>query len=107
VRSTERDQAGIVRFGAMVADAASGSGVAQPGAVPFTFARTGTGAYQITVDPRLTVLTGIANGNDTGVVFANVSAPSGSRFNVVCRNDAGVLTNSGFHFNCTARDGRL
>lgn len=108
MRSAQRDQGNITECGAQVSDAAGGNGVAQPGSIPFTFTRTGSGAYQINLDPRLIVLSGVAGGNDTAITFANLAptaAPAGCR--VVLRSDAGTLTNSGFNFTVRAKDTRL
>jgi hypothetical protein len=44
----------------LIADAPSGGGVFQPDGVPYTFTRTGTGAYAVKFDPRIVAVAAFA-----------------------------------------------
>lgn len=107
MRTTQRE-GGYVTFNGYVKDAASGSGIAQPGNIPYTYTRTATGNYTVTVDSRITVLSftvlSIAGMGFTAV--ANSLPPTAGSFGVAVLGSGGGNTNSHFHFTCTARDTR-
>lgn len=54
MRTTQRDQGGMTTFSASIVDAASGSGIAQPGGIPFRWVQSVTGQYNYNFDLRLT-----------------------------------------------------
>lgn len=55
MRSVGKDVGSTLVFGALDADAASGSGVAQPGNIPYVWQRAATGQYTYTIDSRIKV----------------------------------------------------
>jgi hypothetical protein len=107
MRSGERDHGGTIQFGGHLVDAASGSGVAQPGSIPWTFTRTAPGSYTINFDTALTVLavsavptTAIGNQVSCGGV------PGAGTFITRTFDSAGTASNATHDWTCTARDGR-
>lgn len=105
MRTTQRDQAATTTFGAAVSDAPSGSGVAQPGSVPFTFTRTGTGVYAYRFDTRLMPVTVNPTANSaTGHSAATGSFAPGA-FNVTTLA-SNAPANGSHYWSCTALDKR-
>jgi hypothetical protein len=104
MRTTQRDQGGTTTFAASVIDAASGSGVAQPGAVPFTFTRTGAGSYTVNFDTRLTPVAPVVVPADKAVSRCSGGAPG--TFNVFVESPPGTFVNGSWRFSCTALDKR-
>jgi hypothetical protein len=103
MRSAQRDQGGTLTFGAGVADAPSGSGVAQPGGIPFTFTRTATGVYDYRISGRLVPLSVNANPNYLNGNHAAVSGLGPGFFSIATYNN-GTVVNVGHFWTCTARD---
>jgi len=94
---------GLTTFGATVADAASGSGVAN--GIPFTFTRTGTGQYTYHFDPALLPIVATASAlSQTGHAASLTSFGPGTFLVQTLANNAGA--NSGHFWTCTARDSR-
>lgn len=104
MRSRDRDRNTTVTFGASIVDAASGSGLAQPGNIPFTFTRGSTGVYTLYFDPRLIPIHGVAN--PTSVTLCRFSSMSAGVATAVLENPAGTLANGSFRFSITAYDRR-
>jgi hypothetical protein len=67
VRTQQRDGS-TVTIGATLGDAPSGSGVLQPGGIPFTFTRTATGTYVLRFDTRIVPVAAFANPATGGYV---------------------------------------
>jgi len=104
MRTRERDTSGLTTFGAYTAG--TGSGVAQPGNVPFTVTPGATGNYTVNLDPRLVPLSISAqSGTFTRLATAGVAGPGALTCVRVIAN-TGAGENGGFYFVCTARDMR-
>ena len=102
MRTAQRDQSGPTTFGADVNDAASGAGVAHPGAVPFTYTRTATGVYRYRVDASLAPLYVTATGyGGTSHTATTMPAGAGAWDVIVSANNTPV--NSRHTWTCTAR----
>lgn len=106
MRTTQRDGGGVVTFGATVTDAASGAGVAQPGAIPFIFTREATGVYRVRFDPRLTTLHAQTTGGAGGLLVTTDGWAAGSFRVVAVASTTAAQVNGNFGFLCTVRDGR-
>lgn len=104
MRTTQRDQAGgIITFGATVADAASGSGVAQPGGIPFTFTRQAAGTYYYRFS-KVALLTALAVPASAGNNSAQaVIDPADPTFMQVTTVFAAAYTNLKHAFQVTAK----
>jgi hypothetical protein len=105
MRTSQRDQGGVVTFDAAVSDAPSGSGVGQPGGIPFAFTRIATGTYRLNFDPRLTPIAAGANATATAYNASAVNLAAGTA-QVTLGNAAFAGTNGSFSFSITARDAR-
>jgi hypothetical protein len=106
MRTRERDALGVTTFGAVTQDAASGSGIAQPGNVLFTFTRTSTGNYTVNFDARLSPLVlNAQSGQFTRVATATLVSP-GVLSVVRVISNTGAGENGGFSFQVVAIDKR-
>lgn len=105
MRTTQRDQGGTSTFSASFTDAPSGSGIAQPGGVPFTFIRAQTGVYDIRFDTALSMVNVTASPNALTVngVTVQLNPPGSFRVYTLLNN---VATNGGAFWTCTALDKR-
>jgi hypothetical protein len=105
MRTAQRDQGGTTTFGAVVSDAPSGSGVAQPGSVPFTFIRTGPGVYTYKLDPRINVLDATASA--VGASLATVPDWGSGRLQInTYLPTTGAANSTAHHWIATAMDKR-
>lgn len=105
MRTAQRDQSGTITLSASVPDLPSGSGVLQPGAVPFTFTRVSAGVYEMRFDTRILPIAGSA-ALTTGVGFAILAVPNPGLVRVATYGSGGALTNVSFSFVVTAVDKR-
>jgi len=96
----------MATFGGVIADAAAGFGVAQPGAVPFTFTRTSAGIYQVNFDTRLRAVSGVATTDTVTRAAAMYGFGAGSFTITRFTTNAGAPENGGSSFTCTAIDKR-
>jgi hypothetical protein len=99
MRTAQRDQSGLVTFTGAFASGPSGSGVAYPG-VPYTFTRTGTGAYTIRFDAALQPLTVVCTTNSGQIALAAVGP---GLLQVGTYNTTGAAFDGSVHFTITAR----
>jgi hypothetical protein len=105
MRTQQRDQGGVIRFGVgAIADAASGSGIAQ--GVLFTWSRTNTGEYSYNFDSRIVPLSVIGNAATSAGVIAGAAVMSAGFFRLNCVSNAGVATNINHGWECVALDKR-
>lgn len=89
-------------LGGMVVDAASGSGVAQPGNVPFTFTRSSTGVYDIKLLNTMNVLSCMVTPATGG--RCNLAVVTGlGTFQAQISTDTGALANGNFSFMVMVR----
>jgi hypothetical protein len=109
MRSSQSDQrGGSITFSAGFdgINLASGSGVAQPGSIPFSWVRSSQGNYSVRFDSRLIPSGYNANVNG-GFFFSAVGpnvSPGSISFAVLDAN--GAMQNGIINFTCTARDTR-
>lgn len=105
MRTREQELGGFITFsGVTPSGGASGVGVAQPGNIPFTYIRTGTGDYTFRFDPGLHVL------SMQGVSSAGSAVPAGTYGPGTFRMQsfsATTLTDGIIHFVVRARDRRV
>lgn len=106
MRSTYRDHGGTITFNGAFADAASGSGLAQPGGIPFVFVRQSAGIYIVNIDPAILPIAGQATTDGSVSTYAQADSFQAGLFRLVSRNDTGTPTNGNMRFAVTARDGR-
>jgi hypothetical protein len=105
MRTSQRDQGGTITFAGNAVDGPTASGVAQPGAIPFTAVRNATGNYTVRFDPRIVPLS--ANGNATNNFQFAAGGVLGAGVLVFTLIDAnGLAGNASFAFTCTALDKR-
>src|SRR4051812_42141524 len=100
MRSRQRDTNPAITFSLSITDAANGGGVAQPGAIPYTFTRTGTGVYGINIDARLRPIAAVVTS-----IVASRQADAAVDFGfvqVTHRDAAGTLVNGSFQATVTA-----
>jgi hypothetical protein len=105
MRTAQRDQGGTITFAGYAVDGPTASGVAQPGAIPFTVVRTSAGAYTVRFDPRITVLA-VQMTATSNFQFAAGGTPGPGGFSVVLLDANGTVGNVNFSFTCTALDKR-
>lgn len=77
MRTTQRDQGLPATLSATVNDAASGSGVFQPGSVPFVFTRTAAGLYTLNFDTRIRAVAASVNPT-VGLGYMGIAWPQGN-----------------------------
>jgi hypothetical protein len=109
MRSSQRDQINAIIFSGILVDAASGSGIAQPGGIVYTFIRNSVGNYTITFDPRILVISALAIPVTASGPFAITIAGTGTSnsVNPQIYNTTGSGVNGSFKFICTAIDKRI
>jgi hypothetical protein len=105
MKSTPRDQVATISFGARCADVPSGSGVAQPGAIPFTYTRTAAGQYAYRFDARILALAVLANADYQIANQAATALAASGTFALVTYNN-NVPTSAPHTWTCTALDKR-
>jgi hypothetical protein len=105
MRSTQKDADNFIICGSHVSDAASGSGLMQPGGIPFVFTRTGTGQYLINFDSRITPIHIEATGQSGASPWALPTWLPGA-ISIIAVNASGAPFNSDFRFSVTAFDKR-
>jgi hypothetical protein len=86
--------------GAKIADAASGTTLAQPGGIPLTYTRTGTGRYTAFFASGFSVLSAVASPDfSVSNTVARVSAGGNSVSTAI--DTAGTPTNSSHYITAT------
>lgn len=102
MRSIQRDAVGMTTFGALVVDAASGYGLAQPGGIPYTWVRASTGLYHIRYNPAARAITGKVTPSAylIGLVQDLNTVPGQTSFSLL--NAAFTVTNGHFIWEVTA-----
>jgi hypothetical protein len=104
MKTRQQDQGRLIQCGAYVPDAAAGSGVFQPGSIPFTSTRIGTGSYRIDFDGRIlprTASSGAAGATNGARVF---SFAAGTMTTNTYNNN--TLTNDAQNISMVALDRR-
>jgi hypothetical protein len=109
MRSLARDQGSKhIQFNVRTPDAASGSGIAQPGNIPYVFTRTAVGQYVYNFDPAIApmaVVGGITQSVGGSCVLTSTGIASG-QISVNTVNSAGTVTNMWHGFTAMAIDNR-
>jgi|SRR3954447_24208415 hypothetical protein len=103
MRTTQRDQTGFSTFSAVVNDAPSGAGVAQPGNVPFVFTRAAAGQYEYRFDTALLPVSVTATEDTLTTNGVGVTALAPGTFRVITYAPPGTPVNGRHHWTCTAR----
>jgi hypothetical protein len=106
MRSTARDESATYTIGGFIIDAPSGSGVAQPGNVPYAFTRAAAGSYNVTVPSGVTPLNGTmtpsAGGREALALVGAIA--NGIQYQVA--NSTGTQVNGSFSWQMLVRDSR-
>lgn len=106
MRSTQADAPGrTITFAGVFTDAATGSGVAQPGSIPYTFIRTNS-AYQFFFDTRLRALSATALVDNTARAMSSAGLGAGTFTIIRFLTGSGAAEAGGSTFSCTALDRR-
>jgi len=107
MRSTSKDsgdKSKYITFSADVGDAASGSGLAQPGNIPFSFVRISTGVYNYTLlKDSLTIQAITCSINAANSNMSSVGNLAPTTFSIITMNN-GPVANSRHSWTCTAFD---
>lgn len=104
MRSRARDVSPVIQFSLNIVDAVSGSGIAQPGSIPFAFTRVSTGVYGINLDGRLRPIQAQVTPAFTRQVSVAVDV---GFIQVVVTDSTGAVANGNFNVSVTAIDKRL
>jgi hypothetical protein len=89
----------------LIVDAPSGGGVFLPDGVPYTFTRTGTGAYTVKFDPRIVAVAALATVT-FGTAFAVAALSSGGVSVQGYLSNTAAPANVNFYLQLTAIDKR-
>jgi len=107
MRTTERDKSRFMTVYGFVENANSGSGVAQPGSIPFTYVSPSGGAFEIRFgNPGFKLISVGGNVHSTNP-YILVAQALGTWSRQYIYTTAGALAGASFGFTMTMRDNRL